>query len=48
MTKGLLYKSNDPELNELHKLSAINMQKINSMIPYPTEDMHKFFKDWFK
>ena len=48
MTNGLLYKSNDPELNELHKIAVINMQKINSMVPYPTEDMHKFFKDWFK
>ena len=48
MIKGMLYKSNVDELNELHKISAINMNKINSMVPYPTEEMYNFFKGWFK
>ena len=46
MVKGLLYKSNDPELNELHKISATNMRKINSSVPYPDEEMYNFFKNW--
>lgn len=44
MVKGLLYKSNDIELNALHSNSAHFMNKINKMIPYPTEELNGLFK----
>ena len=44
MVKGLLYKSNDVELNALHRNSAHFMNKVNKMIPYPGEELNSLFK----
>ena len=44
MVKGLLYKSNDVELNALHRNSAHFMNKINKMIPYPSEEINSLFR----
>ncbi len=44
MTKGLIYKSNDSELNMLHVKSGEFMNKINHMNPNPTEEMFNLFK----
>lgn len=48
MLDGKLYMTNDDELNEMHRICAINTKKFNDEFYLDKEKRNKLIRKWFK